>query len=133
MYLRQYEILFPYRWNFSCVSTEFRAGKPLAMNVSHPHVLGLHVFLQEDGGRDGEFVRGFGGEVLACAAPGATGIHFGVAAQVVGQAQGHNAALGHDGHACGQQRFYLGLQQGVVRAAQDEGVYQRVGGQQVSR
>ena len=80
-------------------------------------------FVEEGRSRLGKFFFGFRGIIGALPPSCASGIHFGVAAEVVLQAFGHEFTLRDDGDALGHVASDFGQEQGVVCASQYDGVY----------
>lgn len=116
-------------------------------------MFGRNGLVDKDAGGVGETVGGFGGQIAAGAAFGAIPFDLRMTNQIVGEAVGYQFALGNDGDwvsvlSSREARFFLGSrfsvldfqfsevglylvqQQGIVRAAEDDGVDKRVAGEE---
>jgi len=85
-------------------------------------VVDVDGFVEEDLGALFEFLFALGGEVLARAALRERLLNLRMAHEVVAQAVGHIFALRHDAHARGHMLHDAAHEQGVVGAAEDDGV-----------
>ena len=82
----------------------------------------INGFVEEDLGGFLELVGVFGGEVAGGGVLGAALLDFGMASKVIGEALGNVFALGDDADACWEVFQDLRHEQGVVGAAEDNGV-----------
>ena len=87
--------------------------------------------MQEQLGLLAKFVGALGGKVVDGAAFGAALFHVGMTLEIVPCALGNILALGYDTDAAGDVLLNLWQQEGVVGAAQDDGVYLGVETQQL--
>ena len=83
---------------------------------------GLDGLAKEDGGHVGKGFGLLGGEVAGGGALGEALLHVGVPTEIVGKAVGYVFALWHEAHGGGKGAAQLGEEEGIVGAAEDDGV-----------
>ena len=95
---------------------------PLCCVLPQRDVFYLDGFVQEELGLVAENVGVFGGQVVGGSALRALGLQLGMAGKVVLEGAGHVLALRHDAHGGGHVLEDFGHEQGVVGAAEDDGI-----------
>lgn len=90
-------------------------------------VLGLYAGGEEYGGHRAEAVGAFGGEVAAAGVAGEAAFHFGMTAEIVGKRSACNLTLQDEGDAARDVFADFAEKEGIVGAAEYDGVNQRVG------
>ena len=89
-------------------------------------VLHFHFFVEEEAGTFTEFSSRLGGEVLAGAATSESRCHLGMAVKIVLKAGGNVLTLGDDLHSLREILADFVEQEGVVGAAEYDGVNLRI-------
>lgn len=89
-------------------------------------VFSMNGLVEEAGGRGGKTVGVLCCEEAGCGSPCDAGFHVGVTTEVVGKAAGYVLALGDEMDVGGRVLTDLVDEEGVVGAAEDDGVDERV-------